>query len=143
MMFFTPTLSALIKSKPVCLAITGAVALHLALVSMDLPSWQCPIRHGLGVPCPSCGLSRSIMTLFQGQWQEAITIHAFAPVAIGVVLLIAIASLLPNPSRLVLAKQLEVIELNLGITGFTVTTFLSYWLIRLLFFPEILYELVM
>ena len=141
--FFTPTLSSLIRSKPVCLAISGTLALHLTLVAMGLPSWQCPIRHGLGIPCPTCGLSRAVLALFQGQWHHAIAVHAFAPLAIAVACFIAIASTLPESSRLYLANRLKVMELNLGITGFTLSAFLIYWLVRLLFFPKALYGLVM
>ena len=141
--FFTPALSSLIKSKQVCWAVSGVAALHLTLVTAGLPSWQCPIRSNLGIPCPGCGLSRAMLALVQGQWQHALVVHAFAPVAIGVLLFIAVASFLPTAFRRVLAQRIESIEVHLGLTGIALSIFLLYWLVRLLFFSESFYDLVL
>lgn len=52
--------------------------------------WSCPIRHFTGVPCPTCGMTRSFLALARGDWSAAISYHAFGPVLVGLLLLIVI-----------------------------------------------------
>lgn len=43
----------------------------------------CPMAGLLGVPCPSCGLTRASMALVTGDWQRAFAIHpGVAPVLV-------------------------------------------------------------
>lgn len=136
-------LSSLVKQRKTCLAISGFVGLHLMFVMLQLPSWQCPIRAVLGIPCPGCGLSRSIAALLRGDWQRSLEIHAFAPVAIALIVLIITASLLPTASRRKLSHSLEQFERQTGMSAIGLSSFLGYWLIRLLFFTKQLYRFVM
>ncbi len=46
--------------------------------------FTCPIRHLTGVPCPTCGMTRSFMAIAQGNWQQAISMHLFGPVLFGI-----------------------------------------------------------
>jgi len=41
----------------------------------------CLLRHWTGVPCPGCGVTRSIAALLHGGLGEALTLHPLAPVA--------------------------------------------------------------
>ena len=140
---FSTAFSGLLASRPTCLSITGAIGLHGFLLALGLPSWQCPIRHGLGLPCPGCGLSRAMISGFHGDWQQALLIHAFAPVAIAVILLIMVSGLLPTGWRGALVGGVRTLETHTGITFFLLTGLIVYWLVRLLFFHDILYGLVM
>jgi hypothetical protein len=45
-----------------------------------LPFLGCPIRHLTGIPCPTCGMTRSFMAIAQGDWNQAVTHHLFGPV---------------------------------------------------------------
>ncbi|MEA5616453.1 DUF2752 domain-containing protein [Cronbergia sp. UHCC 0137] len=40
----------------------------------------CPIRHFTGIPCPTCGMTRSFMAVAQGDWNQAFIEHLFGPV---------------------------------------------------------------
>ncbi|MEW5857308.1 MAG: DUF2752 domain-containing protein [Cyanobacteriota bacterium] len=40
----------------------------------------CPIRHFTGIPCPTCGMTRSFMAIVQGDWSRALAEHLFGPV---------------------------------------------------------------
>lgn len=135
-------LSSLIKHRRSCLAISGAVGLHLTLVTFNLPSWQCPIRSALGVPCPGCGLSRATIEIAHGDWQKALTIHAFAPIAVLALTILLVAIFLPKSVRVRLGNRLEKIERQSGSTVLLLSAFLIYWLVRLLFFTKDLYRLV-
>ncbi len=39
----------------------------------------CPLRAVTGIPCPSCGLTRSLAHLERGHWAEALKFHPFSP----------------------------------------------------------------
>ncbi len=136
-------LSTLIKQRNLCFAILGFVGVHLTLVMLGIPSWICPIRAGIGVPCPGCGLSRAIRELFRGHWQHAIEIHAFAPITIGVGMLLVFAMLLQERDRRRLVQLIESIERQTKISSIFIGSFLGYWMVRLLFFTNDLYRLVM
>ncbi|MBW4487781.1 MAG: DUF2752 domain-containing protein [Trichocoleus desertorum ATA4-8-CV12] len=45
-----------------------------------LPFLGCPIRHLTGIPCPTCGMTRSFMAIAQGDWNQALVHHLFGPV---------------------------------------------------------------
>ncbi len=136
-------LSSLVKHRQSCLAISGAVGLHLTLVTFKLPSWQCPIRATLGIPCPGCGLSRAIVAIAHGDWQKALIIHAFAPIAIVAFAIVLVATFLPKSTRIRLGNSLENIERQSGIAALLLSVSVLYWLVRLLFFTNDFYRLVM
>jgi hypothetical protein len=140
---FTPILTPLLSNQFLCRAIAGAAAVHLSLVALGLPSWPCPIRHGLGVPCPGCGLTRAIKALAVGHWQQAIEIHAFAPLAAAVVTLIGYVSLAPAGHRRWILRHCTQIEQKTGLSVIVVTLFILYWFIRLLLFREAFYHWVL
>jgi len=50
----------------------------------------CPFRLLTGVPCPTCGMTRSWVHTAHGQWDEAITQHALGP---AVMLLVLVATI--------------------------------------------------
>ena len=45
-----------------------------------LPFLGCPIRHLTGIPCPTCGMTRSFMAIARGDWNQAFAHHLFGPV---------------------------------------------------------------
>ncbi|WP_448574269.1 DUF2752 domain-containing protein [Trichothermofontia sp.] len=73
----------------------GALALMLAPLmgaplynqGLRLPGLVCPLRHWTGIPCPTCGLTRSLMAVVRGDWNQAITEHLFGPVLFIVLVL--------------------------------------------------------
>ena len=141
--FRTPLLSSLIEKRPICLSVAGSLGVHFTLVSFGLPAWPCPIRYGLGIPCPGCGLSRAILLLLNGNWQQALIVHGFAPLAIVGMFFIVGTGILPDACRHPLVNQLKRLEKQTGITAWLLLALIAYWLIRLLIFPKILYGLVL
>jgi len=63
------------------------------------PAWAaagpplCPFRLLTGLPCPGCGLSRSLVSLLHGDLAAAVFFHPLGPVAAGVLLALAIIEL--------------------------------------------------
>lgn len=46
----------------------------------------CPTRRMLGIPCPACGLTRSVAALARGEARESIRYHPLGiPVALAVI----------------------------------------------------------
>jgi hypothetical protein len=129
---FAPVLANLLEHRPTGLAITGAALLHAGLTLAGLPGWTCPIRAYLGIPCPGCGLSRAITALLQGDWQTSLTLHAFAPLFLIALILIAGITLLPIPIRHRFIQRISVIESHTGVTAIFLFSLVFYWLARLI-----------
>jgi hypothetical protein len=126
-----------------CRALVTMAGLHFLLVSVGLSSWPCPIRHGLGIPCPGCGITRAMLALIRGDWLTAITIHAFAPMAWVIVFLIGLGAILPTHVRRMVGNRLAQVEQRTGLTLVLLLFMMVYWLVRLIFFKESFYALVM
>ena len=138
----TPILPPLLESRTTGLVIAGAAIVHAGLVTLGLPGWPCPLRYGLGIPCPGCGLGRAIAALLRGNWQTALTLHAFAPLFLLALILIACGVLLPSSQRCWLINRLEVVERRTGITAILLFGFVLYWLARLLILREAFINLI-
>ncbi len=117
--------------------------MHLEIVSLGLPSWPCPIRYGLGIPCPGCGLTRALKALGAGDWQQAMVIHAFAPLAAVMLILIGYISIAPVSHWQWILQRCRLAEQKTGLSTLMIVLFIVYWLIRLLFFREAFYHWVL
>lgn len=60
------------------LGLTGAPVIGANLYNQgySIP-WICPILHFTGVPCPTCGMTRSFMAMARGDWEQAVAYHGF------------------------------------------------------------------
>ncbi|HEY9824615.1 MAG TPA: DUF2752 domain-containing protein [Stenomitos sp.] len=140
---FSPILTPFIQQIALCRIFVSVLGIHLGLLLFNLPSWPCPIRHGLGVPSPSCGLSRAIKALITGHWREALRIHSFAPFALGVGLFLAYVSIATPAQRHQIAQRLDRLERSTGLFILMGLLLVMYWLWRLMFLRTELYRLVM
>lgn len=137
-----PILASLLKSRGTCLAITTVTILQLSLVFVGLPGWQSPIHALFGVPDLGCGLSRAIVALLRGDWRTSLTFHAFAPLFMIALTLIAAAAVLPSTIRDKVAMWIEMLERRTGLTAFLLIGLVVYWLARLLIMREAFFQLV-
>lgn len=139
----TPLLTPLLAHQPACWLIVGASVLHAGLMLADLPGWPCPIRYGLGIPCPGCGLSRGMVALLKGDWSSSLTYHAFAPLFLLGLLLVFVVTLLPVRPREQFIVQLEGLERATGIAAIGLIGLIIYWLARLLILGDTFTQLVL
>lgn len=58
------------------LPVAGAYA-HAQGIS--IPLLACPLKWMTGVPCPTCGMTRSFLALAQGHLEQSLTYHLFGP----------------------------------------------------------------
>lgn len=72
-----------------CLA--GYIWLSFSLTNSGIESNSievCIVKHVTGIPCPSCGSTRSVISLIRGDFQEAFTTNPLGYI-IGLIMLFA------------------------------------------------------
>lgn len=138
-----PVLAPLIASRHPGIALAGAAVLHAGLVFLGLPGWHCPLRYGLGIPCPGCGLSRAMAALVHGDWRTSLTFHAFAPFFLIGLMIVIGSALLPSQPRKRLVLGLDRLERRTQIGSILLLVFMLYWLARLLIGGDGFFHLIM
>lgn len=128
---FTPMFSTLLRDRRFGFVISGAALLQLFLAFFGAPGWPCPLLHALGVPCPGCGMTRATLFLVHGNWQQALTTHAFAPIVLLALTAIAFCSCIPKRYSEWVADRSEMIERQTGIALLLFIGLMLYWLARL------------
>jgi type IV secretory pathway VirB2 component (pilin) len=41
----------------------------------------CPFKMATGLPCPGCGITKSFISIYQGDWLKSLSYHLFGPLA--------------------------------------------------------------
>jgi hypothetical protein len=129
---FKPLLADLLQRRTESLVLLGAGAVHVGLTLAGLPGWACPFKAALGIPCPGCGLGTATAALLRGNWQEALSVHAFAPVFLLAILLLAVGVLLPATMRPVFIQRVAVFEQRTALAYWLFLGLFLYWGLRLL-----------
>ena len=71
-----PVLASVLQSRWLCLIILGVVLLQVFRVVLELPAAGCFFQDVTGLPCPGCGLSRSLVLFVSGDVVAAMRQHA-------------------------------------------------------------------
>jgi hypothetical protein len=129
--WFSPLLSSVIKNRAESLALTAFAVGQVALTYNHINAWSCPIKAVLGIPCPGCGLSRACALWLHGQWQASLQAHAFAPLFLGAVGLVAVTAVLPNDIRQVVVEKISAFERQTGVAAWLLMGLMLYWCLRL------------
>ena len=129
---YTPILAPVMQSRWIIALLATATVILVAVAAYELTAWQCPLKAALGVTCPGCGLTRAIVLLAQGQWLAAVKLHAFAPIAVAMGVLLVTGTLLPVKWRAKAAEHLAVFEKRSGIAFWLLLSVLIYWIYRLI-----------
>lgn len=128
-----PILSPILRDRRFGLFVCIAATLQFILTFFRFPGWPCPFFHALGIPCPGCGLTRATLFLIEGQWKQSLLMHAFAPLVVVGLLLMAFCTVAPRQHAERLATGTEAIERRTGLTILIIGGLILYWLARLLF----------
>jgi hypothetical protein len=137
-----PPLSPVLRDRKFTFALVGATSLHIALVSLNLPSWECPVFRLTGIPCPGCGLSRATLLLLKGDLSGSLRFHAFAPVFLFAIFALILSVLLPKSILQPAIARAELIERKTGLTVLILGSLILYWLARLLFLQADFIQLI-
>jgi Protein of unknown function (DUF2752) len=135
-------ISPILRDRKFTFALAGATGLHVALVSLNLPSWDCPFFRVTGVPCPGCGLSRATMLLLKGDLAGSIRFHAFAPIFLFAIVALILSLILPRSIIQPAIARAELIERKTGLTVLILGGLILYWLARLLFLQAAFVQLI-
>jgi len=131
-----PVLTWILKSRTTCTIITGVAFLQLSLSASGLSAWRSPLHSTFGVPDFGCGLTRAVLALLRGDLQTALILHAFAPLIVAALILIALAAIIPSKLRDETVAWVETIERRTGLTAILLIGLVLYWLARLLIMRE-------
>jgi hypothetical protein len=137
-----PPISPVLRDRRFTIALVGATGLHIALVSLNLPSWECPFFRLTGVPCPGCGLSRATTLFLKGDLTGSLRFHAFAPIFLFAIIALILSVLLPKSIIQPAISRAELIERKTGLTVLILGGLILYWLARLLFLQSAFVQLI-
>lgn len=123
-----PALGTNAAMASLCVASLGAAGLGTA--SGSDADWSsstpilCPFRLATGLPCPFCGLTRSLFAAGQGRWQASFDLHPLGPA----VLLLAAVMLGVLARAALLRKRVGWARPVAGAGGFAVA---AAWIFQL------------
>ncbi len=137
-----PPISSVLRDRKFTMALAGAIGLHIGLVSLSLPSWECPFFRVTGIPCPGCGLSRATILLLNGEFADSFRFHAFAPVFLFAIVALFLSILLPKSIVQPAIARAELAKRKTGLTALILGGLILYWLARLLFLQAAFVQLI-
>ena len=126
-----PVVASLIRHAATTRLVAAAILLNVLSNHLGFQLWSCPLMDTTKLPCPGCGLTRSVDALLALDWRTALRLHAFGPVALVTSLLFVLAALLPTRFRSLLADGLAFVEKRFWVTAILLSTFMIYWLVGL------------
>jgi hypothetical protein len=129
--WFTPVFSTLIENRPQGLTIVGSGVLLVGLHLAGLPGWACPFKTMFGIPCPGCGLTTAMDQLLHGQLSNSLHTHAFAPIFLFSMVVMAVVLTLPEKQHKSAVEWIARFERHTGITALILVALMVYWVIRL------------
>lgn len=121
------------KNRWTILGISSSIPAFLIFSRVGLTQglWTCPFFKLTGIPCPSCGLTRSLISLSQGDISNSLQYHSF-----GLVLTAIAAVTIPYVlTELILNKKMSNPLLKFWLSR------PSQWILGILFFSYYFYRL--
>jgi hypothetical protein len=129
-----PILAPLLRERRAAMLFSGMAVVQIVTTACGITLMQCPMLHWLGVPCPTCGLTRACVALLRGS-NEWVRFHALAPIALITIALLSLAAILPATARTGLADRVETVERRTALPALALAAVLLYWIVRLIYAP--------
>ena len=131
------------KNRWTILGVASSIPAFLIFSRVGLTQglWTCPFFKFTGIPCPSCGLTRSLICLSQGDISSSLQYHGFGLVLTAIAT-VTISYIL---TELILNKKMSHPLLKFLVSRpsrwILVIMFFSYYFYRLgMGYPDIFYE---
>lgn len=78
---------ALMASQVVLLGVLGSATTESVSFAGRELHWGCSFREWFGIPCPNCGMTRSVLLSLHGRLGEAVSLNPAGPLLVlGIVL---------------------------------------------------------
>ena len=123
------------KNRRIILGVASSIPVFLIFSRVGLTQglWTCPFFKFTGIPCPSCGLTRSLISLSQGDFKTSWKYHSF-----GLVLTAIATVTIPYIlTELILNKKMSHPLLKFWLSR------PSQWILGIMFFSYYFYRLGM
>ncbi len=110
----------------------GALLAALALAHFGLPGIPCLFRHAFGVPCMTCGMTRSLGAFWQGDFAGAVRYHPLGPLVFAALAAVALwcAAYAAMPGRRPLLQRLAAPFRDARTGWIAAALLIGVWLIR-------------
>lgn len=115
---------------------TAIIAWIILLVAVLHPPHEtgislCWMNATTGVPCPGCGMTRSVSAIARGDFMKSVEYHAFGPLLLAISTLAAAATLFPRLKRRTIDRCAERYSHSLNVLFWVgIAAFVSYGVIR-------------
>ena len=94
----TPICADVLRLRAMGLTIAAIGAAQLAAGSLGW-GYPCFFHRCTGMPCPGCGLTRSVLALLHGHVHESILLHPFGPPALLALVMALATAVMPDSWR--------------------------------------------
>jgi hypothetical protein len=82
--------AALVASLVVVRSLASATESTVFWMGREL-HWECSFRRQFGIPCPTCGMTRSVLLTLHGSWRSALEVNPGGLLLVLGVLMLAAA----------------------------------------------------
>ena len=101
--------------------------------SLDGEQSFCPLKALTGFPCPSCGITKSLVYFYDGDWLKSISFHVLGPLVVGFCLFIIVLFLVELKTKKIYFREWFY---NRKLAYFLAAFLMVYHMIRLILFVQ-------
>jgi hypothetical protein len=126
----TPVFAEFLAPRTVALSIAamGAAQLGAGCLGYGLP---CGFHAVTGLPCPGCGLTRSVLALLHGHVGESLRLHPMGPVLFCGMCVIVACGFMPRRLRQQIVAGVAAVERRTGVATWLFMLLLIVWGLRI------------
>jgi hypothetical protein len=99
--------------------------------SLEKEQSFCPLKATTGFPCPSCGITKSIVYFYDGNLVKSLSYHLFGPLVVGFCVFIIVLFLVEIRTKKVFVQKWFY---NKKLAYYLATFLIIYHVIRLVLF---------
>ena len=126
----TPVLAEILRPRVVALVVAavGAGQLLASTFHVGLP---CTFLALTGLPCPGCGLTRSVLALAHGHVADSVRWHPFGPLLAAGLVAALVAAAMPGAVRRPVLRTIAAVESKSPLAMVLLILFGIFWVVRL------------
>lgn len=126
----TPMFADVLRPRSLALFMAGVGAAQVGCSMCFHLGIPCAFHASTGLPCPGCGLTRSVMALLHGQVRESVNFHPFGWMLLAGMIFALGVGILPETVRRPLINGVERVEIRTGLTFLLMVAFMLLWVLR-------------